>query len=189
MKSHEQATASDAARLAAAVELADRLGWSISWRVLKYHSLDAHEITPDTVPDEVAEFEGNGLLNAGIGVLIDRLVTDAPGVNSAAFSSANARLKVGNGTTAFSAAHTDLQGGSTATAAMDGGFPSVAGQVITWQATFGAGVANFAWEEVGVQNGAGAINGTTVKMLNRRVGALGTKASGTWVLQATVTIS
>lgn len=190
MQTNDQATAGDGARVRAGIAAAaEHLNWNIRWRILKFNNLDADEINADSVPDEVAEFDGNGLLNSGIGVLINRLINDAPDVNNAAFSSANARIKVGNGNAAFSAAHTDLQGGTTATAAMDATFPSVAAQTITWQASFGAGAANFAWEEIGVQNGAGAINGTTVKMLNRRVGSLGTKVTGTWVVQATVTIS
>jgi hypothetical protein len=101
------------------------------------------------------------------------------------FSNANAYLGVGNGTTAFSAAHTDLQGASKARKAMDAGKPSVAANVITAISTFLSADANFAWEEVGFFNASAA--GT---MLSRLVQAMGTKASGaTWVLTYTLTLT
>jgi hypothetical protein len=101
------------------------------------------------------------------------------------FSNANAHLGVGNGTTAFSAAHTDLQGASKARKAMDATKPSVATNVITAISTFASADANFAWEEVGFFNASsGGI------MLSRLVQAMGTKASGsTWVLTYTLTLT
>jgi hypothetical protein len=68
---------------------------------------------------------------------------------------------------------------------MDSTFPSVAGQVVTFQSTFGSGDGNFAWNECGAFNGASG-----VIMLNRKVITLGTKSSGaTWTLKLTITIS
>jgi hypothetical protein len=66
----------------------------------------------------------------------------------------------------------------------------VSGNVVTFTAAFGSGVANFAWEEWGIDNGT--TDGTTVvaPLLNRRVEAMGTKASGsTWTVTATITVS
>jgi hypothetical protein len=99
------------------------------------------------------------------------------------FNAANAHLGVGNSTTAFSAAHTDLQGASKTRKIVDSA-PGLATNVMTFVATFGTGDANHAWDEVGVFNASSA-----GVMLCRVVQALGTKASGTWVLTHTVTVA
>lgn len=102
-----------------------------------------------------------------------------------AFNNANAYLGVGNSSTAFSAAHTDLQGASKARKAMDATYPQLATNVITAVSTFGTSDANFAWEEVGFFNAS-----TAGTMFSRLVQAMGTKASGsTWVLTLTITIT
>lgn len=138
-------------------------------------------------PDNVLKIEGNIALNAGIGVLLDLL----GGIGTpAAFSNANSRLYVGNGTAAAVATQTDLQGASKAEKAMDSGFPVRSGTTITWKATFGTAEANFAWEEGGVKNAAGTPNGTTIILFNRKVQSLGTKASGSnWTLALDVTVA
>ncbi len=101
------------------------------------------------------------------------------------FNNANAHLGVGNSTTAFSQAQTDLVGASKTRKAMDATYPSVAVNVITAQATFGTADANHAWDEVGLFNGA---SGNT--MMSRVVVALGTKTSAsTFVLTHTLTIT
>ncbi len=105
-----------------------------------------------------------------------------------AFNNANAHLGVGNGTTAFSAAHTDLQGASKARKAMDATYPTDPPSPVnrlTFRSTFGTADANFAWDEVAVFNQA-----ATGTMLSRLVTALGTKTvAGTWVLTLTVDLT
>ena len=161
--------------------------WGVEWKIEKYEGRSADEIA-GVEPDEVLTIEDNGLLNNGINFLLNRLAGGAD-VTYPAWNNANAYLKVGNGTAAFGAAQTDLQGGSTFERPMDVGYPSVAAQSISFRATFDTGEANFAWEEMGVKNGAGAIS-ATVKLLNRRVASAGTKAAGsTWTLTLTITIS
>lgn len=100
------------------------------------------------------------------------------------FSNANAHLGVGDSTTAFALAQTDLQAASNKLRkAMDATFPTRSGSTLTFKSTFGSSEANFVWAEWGIMNAA-----TAGEMLNRKVEALGTKASGaTWVLTATVT--
>lgn len=101
------------------------------------------------------------------------------------FNNANAYLGVGNSATAFSAAHTDLQGASKTRKAMDATYPTVATNVITSVSTFATGDANHAWDEVGLFNAS-----TSGTMLCRVVTALGTKTSAsTWVLTHTLTIT
>jgi hypothetical protein len=99
------------------------------------------------------------------------------------FDAANARLGVGNGTTAFAAGQTDLQGASKLRKLVSGA-PGLATNVLTFMATFATGEANFAWEEIALFNDPSA--GT---MLCRVVQSLGTKVSGDWTLTHTVTVA
>jgi hypothetical protein len=102
------------------------------------------------------------------------------------FSNANAHIGVGDSTTAFSAAHTDLQAATNKMRkAMDATYPSGGSNVITFRSTFATGDANWAWQEWGVFNASSA--GT---MLNRKVESLGTKTSTqTWQFTVTLTFT
>jgi len=138
-------------------------------------------------PDEVVTAEGNELTTAGL----NRIASLVNG-SGQAFTTANSVIGVGNGTTAFSAAHTDLQGASKYFQATDS--TSVTGAVITAIATFTGANANFAWEEwCWVATDAAKTSGAPKPagvMMNRKVQALGTKASGaSWTLTTTVTLS
>lgn len=66
---------------------------------------------------------------------------------------------------------------------MDATYPQIAGNVLTFRATFATGDANFAWNEWGVFNAASA-----GVMLNRKVEALGTKTASQSI-QLTVTVT
>lgn len=100
------------------------------------------------------------------------------------YNNANAYLGVGDSSTAFSAAHTDLQAATNKTRkAMDATYPSRAANVLTWRSTFATGDANYAWQEVGGFNANAA-----AQMLFRHVESLGTKtSSASWVLTVTQT--
>ncbi len=103
------------------------------------------------------------------------------------YNNANAALGVGDSTTVFSAAHTDLQAATNKLRkGMDATFPSVATNVITFKSSFATGEANYVWNEVGVFNSATAATGT---MLARVVTSLGTKVSGVWVLTHQLTLT
>lgn len=159
--------------------------WKVVWKVEKYRG----DLKPTQIakakPYEVVIREDNGLCNAGITALLNLLA--GTGTYNA-FNGANSYIRVGSGNTAFAASQTDLQGVSKTAQAVDGGYPSISGQTITWRATFGPSSANHAWEEVGVSNGA-SIAGNVV-LLNRKVTSFGTKASGsTWTMTLAITIS
>ena len=68
---------------------------------------------------------------------------------------------------------------------MDSGYPSVSGRTIVFRASFDDATANFAWRESAVTNGSGvgAIS------MNRKVASLGTKVTGTWTLQITISLT
>lgn len=156
--------------------VSERANWKPRWTIHKYHG----EALPQNL-FAVEEIDGNLLLNEGITELLTLLIGGA----ATPFNNANARLGVGNGTTAAAAAQLDLQGASKTYKAMDATYPQVAGQTVTFRASFGAADANYAWEEYTVDNGSVAL-----KTLNRKVESHGVKASGdTWVLTLTVTIS
>ena len=103
-----------------------------------------------------------------------------------AFNNANARIGVGDSSTAFAAGQTDLQApANKLRKAMDATYPQRAANVLTFRATFGTAEANFAWNEWGVFNAAAA-----GQMLNRKVESLGTKTSAqTWQLTVDLTLN
>lgn len=132
---------------------------------------------------ETDEFDGNSLLIEGISEFMKVALGIA---GSIAFSNANARIGVGNGTTAVVNSQTSLQGASKAFAAMDATYPQVSNNTMTFRSTFGAGTGAFRWEEFTIVNGAD----DTAKNLNRKVEFHGEKASAdTWVISCSITIS
>lgn len=146
-------------------------GMSLDQAVLKYGDFYKEH-------KEVGE---NVLLNEGINELW-QLVAGAGGT---AYNNANARLGVGESTTAAAATQTALQGATLTFKAMDATYPTISAQTITFRATFASGDANIAWNEFTVDNG-----NTANKNLNRLVSAQGTKATGqTWQLTLTITLS
>lgn len=102
------------------------------------------------------------------------------------FTNANAYLGVGDSTTAFSAAHTDLQASSNKfRQAMVSSYPTIATNVLTFRSLFATGDANFSWQEWGVFNA-----GSSGTMLSRKVEDLGTKTSAqSWQLTAALTVT
>lgn len=122
------------------------------------------------------------LTDAGRNIMIDGLV----GTALTAYTNANSYIGVGDSTTAFSAAHTDLQAATNKLRkAMDATYPTRATNVLTFRSTFATTDANFAWQEWAVFNASSA--GT---MLNRKVESLGTKTSSqTWQFTVTLTIT
>lgn len=121
------------------------------------------------------------LTDAGRNLMIDGIT----GTAVTAFNNANSHIGVGDSTTAFSAAHTDLVGTNKLRKPMDATYPTRATNVLTFRSTFGTSEANWTWNEWGVFN---ALSGGT--MLSRKVEALGTKTSTqTWQFTATLTIT
>jgi hypothetical protein len=151
------------------------------WKIRKYASKG--DFDNDNSYDE-SEFEGNVLLNEGITVL-QQLVAGTASPN--AWNNANARLGVGDSTTAESAAHTGLQAATNkAYVGMEASYPQISGQTTTWRAVFDGDTANFSWQEFTLVNAA-TDSGDN---LNRKVSNQGTKASGQiWTLSLSITWS
>ena len=122
------------------------------------------------------------LTNAGAVLVATCLMND-----SATFMNAsNAHLGVGDSSTAFSAAHTDLQAASNKLRkAMEASYPTRSAGALTLRSLYGTSEANFAWNEWGSFN---ASSGGT--MVTRKVESLGTKTSAqSWQLTATITFA
>ncbi len=127
--------------------------------------------------------EGNLLLNEGINAMLTLLA----GGTETAYNNANARIGVGDSTTAEAATQTALQAATNVLyKVMDAGYPTFGtNQQVVFRSTFGGTEANFAWNEFSVDNGA-----TPNKNLNRKTSSQGTKASGqTWQITLTITLS
>ena len=160
--------------------LHDRGGHETLWRITKYADDEAYA---KGEAYDVVEIHGNLFLNEGIAELLDL----ACGLGSpTVFSNANARLGVGDSSTAEAATQTDLQAASNKTyKAMESGYPQRTGQTVAFRGVFGASDANYDWNELVIDNGAAA-----GKTWNRKVSAQGTKASGqTWTMTLEITIS
>jgi hypothetical protein len=134
----------------------------------------------NTKPYEVIEGEGNCLLNAGIDEMWDLIVGDSANH----FNNANAQIGVGDSNTAANATQTDLQAATNKTyKGMETGYPTSTSQKATFKSSFGASDANYTWNEWVVKQASSG------KCLNRKVDALGTKSSGTWTLEVSITLS
>jgi len=173
-------------------EVKEGFSYKTQWTVRRYADDAAYAagVTTEVIggdgevlPAE-SVIDGNILLSEGIGELLDLLC----GLGSpTAFSNANARIGVGDSTTAESAAHTGLQAASNkAYVGMESGYPSRSGTTVTFRAVFDGSTANYAWKEFTVVNGAS----DTGKNLNRKVADNGVKASGQiWTCDVTLTLS
>lgn len=164
-------------------------GEVIRWRchtLLRKYATDAAFLADD--PYEVLSIDGNLLVYGGASALWHRLTG---GTSVSAFSNANAHIGVGDSATAAAAGQTDLQAATNKLRkAMDSTYPlhtdattSGAASVV-FRSTFGSSDANFAWAEWGIFNAS-----STGRMLNRKVESLGTKATGTWQLTLTLSLS
>ncbi len=132
-----------------------------------------------------------GLTTAGRDYITAAIIGDDTGTADQAlttFNNANAALGVGDSSTAFAAAQTDLQAATNKLRkGMEATYPTRATNVLTFRSQFIDGEAEFAWNEVGVFNSPDAATGT---MLCRTVSSLGTKgADSVWELTHTVTLT
>lgn len=172
--------------------------WRCQWGVEK-HWLEDDARSGRRKGERVSEqYEGNLLLNGGASLIWERFITKKPSTSSTgaalqAFSSANARIGVGNSTATAAITQTDLQGASKKYNGMSAGYPShtdgtssSGARQIQARALFTTAQANFAWQEWGMFNSTGA----SKRMLNRKVQSLGTKTSSAqWTFTVTLSLS
>lgn len=194
----------------------DGIKWTPYVRIQKYSPADVEEITrllghePQGAdferlganPYAITEIEGNQLTTGGLGNLTNRFT----GGGGTAFSQTSGFTAVGDSTTAFAAAQTDLQAATNKYYMSIDSSPgvtrtttTVTNDTVQAQSTFGSGVANFAWQEWcwGYVTSGSVTAGTTLAgvgtgaaILNRKVASMGTKASGaSWVFTTSVQFS
>lgn len=122
------------------------------------------------------------LTNAGAIEIAKCAINDSPTYLNAS----NAYLGVGDSSTAFSAAHTDLQAATNKLRkGMEPSYPTRSSGAVTFRSLFGTSEANFTWNEWGTFNAS-----TAGVMWQRKVEALGTKTSSqSWQLTATETFA
>ncbi|HEY7061723.1 MAG TPA: hypothetical protein VII06_09600 [Chloroflexota bacterium] len=140
-------------------------------------------------PDET--FDGNTLVYAGASAAWE-LLLGRTAVNS--FGAAHGHIAVGSGSAALSLRDLDLAGPLKARQPLMPGYPRhdrsnrEAAARIVFKASFPDGVAEFAWNEVGLANGPSG-----GRLFNRQIKALGTKPPGTpglgWVVVLTFEIT
>lgn len=165
--------------------------WRAIWLCEKrYGSWTCGEIDAGVAPPpyETVEVAENILMTAGVKLMFQALRGDAVTL----FNNANARMGVGDGSSAAAPGQTDLQGASKTRAAMDAGYPKVSttdgldlDNKIQFRSTFDGVSGNHWWLEWGIFNaGSGGV------MLNRKAENLGQKSAGsTWTLTGTITIA
>ncbi len=162
-------------------ELAEKIQENCAWRILKYRDVKAYERGEAY---QESEFAGNLLLNEGI----NELWALVSGTGATKFDNSNARLGVGDSSTAASASDTGLLATTNKLyKAMNSGYPTYGtGQKVVFRSTFDSSEAVFAWNEFTVANGLS----DTAKNLNRKVSSQGTKPSDQiWELELTITLS
>lgn len=151
------------------------------WFTVRKYSCAELAADPRATPYEEPVTSGcNLLLTSGANAYHQRLIAAAV----TAFDATNARIAVGDGTTAVAYAQTDLQGATKTRKPVDG-TPTISGNQISFVATFLSGDGNHAWNEVGIANASSG-----GEMLNRVVQSYGTKTSGLqWVITGTIALS
>lgn len=169
------------ASLCKTLGISEHSQWRVEWRVEKW--FDTAKKLAGMEPDEIAVESQNIILDSGANEML-KLIT---GTGGTAFSSTNAVMYVGTDNSAENAAQTGIlaSGSNRAFASLDAGYPQVTGRQMIYRASFGDELANFAWNEASIANGTGA----SAVSMNRKVTSLGTKTTGTWTLQITISLT
>lgn len=155
--------------------------WRIEWKVDKW--ADTARKLAGLDPDEVAIETQNIILDSGATELL-KLIS---GTGGTPYNATNAYIYVGTDDTPENAAQVGIlaTGNNRSYAALDAGYPVVNGRQVIYRASFGDTSANFPWREASIVNGTG-VNAVA---MNRKVSSLGTKSSGTWTLQITISLT
>lgn len=178
----------------------DRLEWvQKNYGDRKYEREELYSLVG--APDEMEiDPPSNMLLNNGIIRLLGLAIEAVGGssIQSYTQGTTGARIGVGTATAAEAATQTDLQAaaGTTNRYFMRCSSVTAPAQTMINVSTFGTADGNFVWAEWGIdaKNADDAVVGTngatSAALLNRKVAALGTKASGSsWTITTNITIS
>lgn len=168
-------------RICKRLGISEHSQWRVEWQVEKW--FDTAKRLAGLAPDETVFTTQNIILDSGANEML-KLIS---GTGGTAYDAANSYIYVGTDSTAENASQTGViaTGANRAYSAMDAGYPVVTGRQMIYRASFGDASANFAWREASIVNGTGA----NAVSMNRKVADLGTKASGTWTLKITVSLT
>lgn len=168
-------------RICKVLGISEHSQWRVEWLVEKW--ADTARKLAGLPPDEIACETQNIILDSGATEMLNLIA----GTGGTPFSAANSYIHVGTDTTAENAAQNGVlaTGSNRASAPIDEGYPVVSGRQIVYRASFGDTAANFEWNEAAIVNGSG----TNAVAMNRKVANLGTKATGTWTLQITISLT
>ncbi len=111
---------------------------------------------------------------------------------SQAFLNANSKMLVSDSTSAFLASQADMGSsyGNRSYKGMDGTYPQVALNVLTFRATFTTSEANHDWDDWGIKNSSVTSSGVGITLMNRKIDPLGLKASTqSWQATAQITVT
>jgi hypothetical protein len=131
----------------------------------------------------------NNVLQAGWAALLGSVAGTSI---TTKWSASVGRIAVGDSSTAVSFTQTDLQASSNKYYQLISAAPTISTAsspaTLVFAATFGTGVANYAWNEFITDEGTASNTGPVVAVcLNRGVATMGTKASGqTWTATETI---
>lgn len=152
----------------------------VQWTIVKFKN---QEMYAQNNAYDTSEIDGNVMLNEGI----NHLWTLAC-YSGTAFDDENSFLGVGDSSVAAAATQTGLQATTNLLYKLvDSGYPIYGSlQKATWQTTFNATEANFAWNEFTLSNG----DSNSDVNLNRKVSSQGTKlVNEIWVLRLEITLA
>ena len=171
----EKAFGKDDVNVGASVPVRDTFGHKAHYKIEKFKGdfkTREEAVKAGAELFETLEFEDNCLLNSGINLLL----TLGIGGTGTAWTNALAAIGIGDSATAADPTQTDLLAAINKTyKAMDATYPTnpCVNQQLVARSTFGSADANYVWNEIVLRNGVAS--GTC---LNRKVQAMGTKASG-----------
>jgi hypothetical protein len=200
-------TGSDDATMAGALAVHDAATWRCDWDLAFYTADVVAEAERELKraaqgvdftrlgigPSRLMHVGGNLLTTAGV----TRIIALLSGTGQA-LTNTSGRIGVGNSLTTPVVGDTDLNAAAGSSnrqfAILDATFPTLSVGTITCQATFATGVANFTWNEIGIDIGAPTVSaGTTVSacLLNHKLLPTPfTKTAGlSIVCTATITIA
>lgn len=155
--------------------------WCIKWEVEKFKDREAYNAHK---PFETCVSTQNVILNDGANNMLKVIC----GISGAVpYDNANAQIGIGTNTTPESPEQTGLlaTGSEVFYKRMETGYPQVSGRVMVFKSVYDTNEANFTWNEFAIVNGTG-VGGIA---MNRKVQNLGTKTTGIWSLQITVTVT
>ncbi len=152
--------------------------WKTTW-VIERYQVDSPDLLQQyqqhrLEPYDVSIVPGNIALDTGKADMLGVLI----GTVTNLYNNTNARIGVGDSSTAEASTQTDLVATSNkAYAAMVATYPKLSttastNDTVEFKAEFGSAVANYDWREFVMKNNASGV------CLNRKVSSQGTKASG-----------